>query len=154
MRARLLAGICLLFFAQRAVGDNLKTEYGKKNDQAQMISLVVLLSGDAAAAGKPVAVIGAVKFEFEGTQVCLSKEDIRYAVSTNCLWLRVDFAALGATEDQLASFNGEFVLLEGVFDPTDKGPFALQSGALHHVSRLLAWEREVPDRAPESKPDR
>ena len=41
--------------------------------------------------------------------------------------------------EELQRYNGEYVIIEGVFDMYDKGHFAMFQGAFHDVDRYELW---------------
>lgn len=103
--------------------------------QFAKVSIVNLIAEPKKYHNKSVRVIGASQIAFEGSEVCLSKDDLLFQISSNCLYLKFDIKT-----DNLTSFNGKYVLIEGVFDAKDKGHGSLNSGTIKEVTRYYLWE--------------
>lgn len=117
-----------------------RPDFGKVDHEAQKASLVSLIATPDRFHGKVVRVEGPFRVEFEGNVICLHTEDLRNYISKNCVWLHIDFEALGSTPKSLSKHNGKHVLLEGTFNKEDNGHRDCCSGSIEHVSRVMIIE--------------
>ena len=125
MKIRVLLLLLLTFFAKTLSA-------GEPTD----VSLIQLIANPKEYDGKLVRVGGVVNFEFEGDAIYLHKDDIRYCLTKNGLWL--DTQSM-----QKKKLNGKYVSVEGIFNATSKGHMGLWSGTLQRISRMgLLPERE------------
>ena len=93
--------------------------------------------------GKVVRLIGVSFIKFESNGIYLSKEHLNNGVTKNALWLSFDFKAIGKTEEELSKYNGQYVLVEGVFNIDDKGHMGLKSGSIEKITRFDPWEKLI-----------
>jgi hypothetical protein len=121
----LLAGLCFGF--------------GTANQQAESISLMQLIVNPEKYNGKLVQVIGIANIEFEDNGIFFTKEHYLNRIYKNALWIEPNYDALGATPEQLQKYNGEYVLMEGIFDMNHKGHFGAFSRALTKITRYQLW---------------
>jgi hypothetical protein len=101
------------------------------------VSIIQLVATPDKYHGHYVRVIGYVQLEFEGNAIYLSKDDERYGVYKNGLWLDMS----GEFEEDTKLYDGKFCLVEGTFDVANHGHMGLWSGAIENIKRLQAWER-------------
>jgi len=139
---RLVVIILLFFCFTTSISCSTTTYYeeGKNpaNQNAISISIVQLISNQIEYDGKIVRVIGVGNLAFEGNGVYLSRDDWKYGVTKNGLWI-----SLGeqATPDEIArKFNGKYVIIEGTFDMGNTGHMGLYSGAIIEITRYELWE--------------
>jgi hypothetical protein len=99
------------------------------------VSLIQLIAAPQEHAGKPVRVIGFVKIGFEHNAIYLHREDLDHGLSKNGLWLETSRPMM----QELIKLSGSYVLIEGVFDPDNRGHGGLFSGALTDISRVDVW---------------
>ena len=137
MKPLIVAIIALTLFTPSADAQ----EFGKEDSSASLVSMTSLLANPKGYEGDTIKVIGVLQIEFEGDELCSSKEALEHFVTMNCLALRVDPDQIGTDRETLAKANGEYVLVEGVFHPEDQGLWPLFSGALQKVHRIVLWER-------------
>src|SRR5258707_6462217 len=112
MKIRILALLLLTCFA--------KTLFA---DEPINVSLIQLIANPKEYDGKLVRVGGVASFEFEGNAIYLHKDDMRYCLTNNGLWL--DTWSLAKQK-----FNGKYVSVEAIFNGTLKGHMGLWSGSL------------------------
>jgi len=112
-------------------------------DEPINVSLIQLIANPKEYDGKFVRVGGFASFEFEGDAIYLHKDDMRYCLTKNGLWL--DTGSLGKQK-----FNGKYVSVEAIFNATSKGHMGLWSGSLQRISRmgLLPDREEKPTQQP------
>lgn len=103
------------------------------------VSIIELISNPSDYDGKPIRVIGVGNLEFEGDAIYLSKDDWKYNIFQNGLW--IDLGAISISYEEAVSFNGKFVIIEGVFDKDDKGHLSAWPGTIKEISRYQLWER-------------
>lgn len=104
------------------------------------VSIVNLISNPEKYDKQFVRVLGVSKLSFESNGIWLSKEHLKYSIHKNALWMRLDFDRLDKTEEELAQYNGTYVLIEGVFNANSHGHMSLYSGAIEKISRFEPWE--------------
>lgn len=125
-------------------------DFGVSKRTARDVAIVELIADGEKFDGEIVRVVGAIRIEFEGDQLCLSKEAIIYRVFKNCLALGFNYDVLELTRQDLEGVSGEYVLLEGKFRSRDQGHLSLSSGSIREVGRLLLWEQVMAEEADES----
>ena len=81
------------------------------------VSIIRLIATPEKYQGSYVRIIGFVRLEFEGNAIYLSKDDERYAVYRNGLWLNVP----GEVWANAKQYDGKFCLLEGTFNSANHG---------------------------------
>ena len=113
--------------------------FGDANQNAQSVSLIHLIATPSLYQGQLVRVIGYGKIEFEGTKICLHREDIEAGISENCLWMSIDHKALGSKNGKYMYVSPRHMLVEGVFDREETGHGGLNSGSIHSINRLEEW---------------
>lgn len=134
---RLATALALMvaFSATAAPPDTL----GEADQSVESVSIVALIANPEKYDGKPVRVIGAFRLEFEGTAICLHKDDLVNALSSNCLWITLDGARLGEGVGDLPDLNGNYVLVEGRFSKDDHGHMGMYPGAITGIWRTTDW---------------
>ena len=114
---------------------------GCKNQNLAEVSIIQLISSPNKYHNKRVRIIGVAKLEFEGDTICLSKEDLKYSVTKNCLWLSIDFEDMEFSREEYHNLNvnGKYSLIEGVFNKNYLGHMGLNSGSINNISRFAPW---------------
>ena len=115
------------------------SNFGEADHSAVDVSLINLIATPEKYHGKVVRVLGVLNLEFEGNHIWLSKEHWRNRVVKNSIWVSLNEAALGTTEKELSVFNGQYVIVEGVFNKDNHGHMGLSSGAIENITRLAEW---------------
>jgi hypothetical protein len=107
------------------------------------VSLIHIIQQPDLYSGKPVRVVGVARVGMEATALYVSQDDLRNAVTKNALWLTLDPVKADTT------LNGKYVIVEGVFDPNNKGHLRMYSGAITEVKRMELWsDPEQKQKAP------
>jgi hypothetical protein len=102
------------------------------------VSMVQLIAEPKNYHGAAVRVIGFVKLDFEGTAIYLHKDDYKYGITKNGLWLEVtDEIYRKKTE-----IDQQYVLLEGKFNANEMGHMGRWSGSIQQISRLQIWNQK------------
>ena len=96
-------------------------------------SLIKLIAGSDELRGQSVRVIGYSVLRFESRALYVTEADYRNAVTKNALWLQFEI------QPEPAKFDECYVLVEGIFDPENRGHLQLYSGAIRDVSRIQVW---------------
>ncbi len=109
------------------------------NIRAIDVSMVRLLANPEEYDGKLVRVIGVGNLEFEGNFIALSKEDYTHCTD-NTIWL--EWGERAILYDEATAYNGEYVIVEGIYDKDDLGHFSLYCGAIKDISRYELWDLE------------
>ena len=79
------------------------------------VSMIQLIANPEKYDGKYVRVMGFLRLEFEGNGLYLHREDYEESLYKNGVWVHV--AEIVANRQ----FNMKYVLIEGTFDPKDRG---------------------------------
>lgn len=127
-------GIFLMISSSIALG------HGEANQFSTDISIIKLIATPEQYHGKQIRVIGAGSLEFEGNLICLSKDDLKHGITRNCLWLSISPESIGSNSKELESYNGKYVLVEGVFNSKENGHMGMASGAIEKINRYQVWE--------------
>ena len=107
------------------------------NPYAKDVTMIQLIATPEKYDGQLVRVIGVGNLEFEGNCISLSKEDLKYNVG-NSIWIELGKGAISYEEAQ--RYNGEYVIIEGVFDKDDCGHMDRFCGSIKNISRYDLWD--------------
>ena len=118
--------------------------FGEVNQDAVDVSLINLIATPNKFHGKIVRVIGVSNIEFESNVIYLTKKHLVNGATKNALWISLDFHAIGKTENELSKYNGQYVLVEGVFDKESYGHMGLMSGTIRKIKRFMPWPPPIP----------
>jgi hypothetical protein len=114
---------------------------GTPKNEAQDVSIIRLIAAPERFAGKLVRVIGYLNIEFEGDAIYLHEEDFRRSLCMNSLFVHADDDMM----TELKRLSGHYVLIEGIFDPSQTGHMGLSSGGVTKINRADAWTpRPIP----------
>ena len=108
---------------------------GTPRNEAEDVSIMRLIAAPERFAGKLVCVIGFLNIAFEGNAIYLHEEDFRRSLYMNSLFVHADDTMM----TQLKKLSGHYVLIQGIFDPSQKGHMGLSSGGITKISRADAW---------------
>jgi hypothetical protein len=112
------------------------------------VSLIQLIADPAEHHGKLISAVGFCWLEFEGNGLYVHREDFEHGVYANALWLD-----LGWPEpEEYLGLSGEYVLVEGIFDATQRGHGGLFSGEVKEVRRMMRWPPRRITTDPEKAP--
>ena len=111
-------------------------KHNPANPDAIHVSMLQLISTPEKYDGKLVRVIGVGNIGFEDNCISLSKEDWKY-MTGNEIWL--EFSELATPYEDAVKYNGEYVIIEGVYNKENRGHMGLFHGAIEHVSRYQLW---------------
>ena len=98
------------------------------------VSMVQLLAHPRRYDGRRIMVEGVGCLEFEGTALYLTMGDYENIVGKNSVWLNF----YHGDEDSFNVVNGEsgeYVLVEGIFNRSNKGHYDMHSGAIERITR-------------------
>ena len=107
------------------------------NQYAKNVTLVQLIATPQKYDGQLVRVIGVGNLEFEENCISLSREDLIYGVGNS---IRIEFGERAISYDEAKEFNGEYVIVEGVFDKDDRGHTDRFCGSIKNISRYELWD--------------
>lgn len=102
-------------------------------EEVQAVSLIQLISNPNQYKGSYIRVCGFLRLEFEGNGLYLHCEDYEQSLTRNGLWVDVP----GSTKKE--NVDLKYVIIEGTFDPEDKGHMGLWSGAIKDIKRVDLW---------------
>ncbi len=109
---------------------------GTVRNEAHDVSIIRLIAAPQDYAKKVVRVVGYLNIGFEGNAIYLHEEDFKRGLTTNGLWID----AKPEMMKELEKLRGQYVVVEGVFDPTDSGHMGLFSAAIADITRADAWK--------------
>ena len=115
-------------------------QYGEPKNGVKSLSLIALIANPDKYDGEFVRVEGSFRLEFEGSAICVSKDDLNYRIEKNCLTFNVDQDLLKSSD--IIQLNGHYVLVEGIFDSKDTGHFGINSGCIKKIWRIMSLEYE------------
>ena len=95
-------------------------------------SLVSVLASPGEYHEQQITVFGYVHFEFEGSRLCLRKEDSEIPITSNCFWLD----ASARSSEELDAAQDSYAFVRGTFDSTDHGHRGAYQGAFHSLDLL------------------
>jgi hypothetical protein len=117
---------------------------GTANNEAHDVSIVRLIASPQDYARKLVRVVGYVSIGFEGDAIYLHEEDFKRSLTTNALWLQ----AKPEMMKELSKLSRQYIVLEGVFDPSDAGHLGLFSGTIRDITRADSWPQRTATVSP------
>ena len=103
------------------------------SNYAVSVSMTELIATPERYHGVKVRLIAVGNLEFEGNYISTDKEAWENH-TTDKIWIELG-EELEPYYERLQRYNGEYVIIEGVFNMYDKGHFAMFQGALHDVDR-------------------
>lgn len=130
-----VAGILTSISRRSEDSSSVAISVGEVRYDAVDVSMIRLIAAPQEYAKKVIRVHGYLNVEFEGNAVYLHEEDFTHALTSNALWIDAKPEIMNG----LQQLSGQYVLLEGIFDPTHHGHLSLYSGALLDISRGDAW---------------
>lgn len=118
----------------------IESGYGDSPNSANMyaenVTMIELITTPEKYDGKLVRVKGVGNLEFEENCIYLSKEDRKYGTD-NCIWIGLGKRA--TPYEEAIKYNGEYVILEGIFDKDDCGHMNMFCGSIKNISRYELW---------------
>ena len=112
-------------------------------------SLITLIARPELYDGKPVRVVGFIRFEFEGNALYMSRADYENNVTRNGLWIDPPPGFRSFNGPVKAKPNSQYALVEAIFSARNRGHMGMWSGALEHVTRLDGLPFPKPIRLPD-----
>jgi hypothetical protein len=116
------------------------------NQEPISVSLIQLISNPNQFEGKRVRVKGYLHLKFEDYSLYLSQADADYLIGRNSLWIemgsQVQLQMVGkegglVPPDHINQLDCRYVLIEGIFNESNKGHMGAHSGALAQVNRMM-----------------
>lgn len=103
------------------------------SNYAVSVSMTELIATPERYHGVKVRLTAVGNLEFEGNYITTDKEAWENYTNDR-IWIELS-EELEPYYERLQRYNGEYVIIEGVFDMYDKGHFEMFQGALHDVDR-------------------
>ena len=103
------------------------------SNYAVSVSMTELIATPERYHGVKVRLTAVGNLEFEGNYITTDKEAWENYTNDR-IWIELG-EELEPYYERLQRYNGEYVIIEGVFDMYDKGHFGMFQGALHDVDR-------------------
>lgn len=107
------------------------------NQSTKKVTMIQLIANPEKYDGQLVRVIGVGNLEFENNCISLSKEDLKYRTG-NSIWIELGEKAISYEEAK--QYNGEYVIVEGIFDKDDCGHLNNFCGSIKNISRYELWD--------------
>ena len=104
-----------------------------ESDYAVGVSMAELIATPERYHGVKVRLVAVGNLDFEGNCISASKEAWENYTNDR-IWIELS-EQLAPHAERLRRYNGEYVIIEGVFNMYDKGHFDMFQGALHNVTR-------------------
>lgn len=98
------------------------------------VSLIRLIARPEQYNNIPVRVKGFLNIEFEGDALYLYKDDYQSGVDKNGIWIEIPEDAILRT--RIKACSKKYVIIEGLFDASNRGHMNLFSGSLKAVTRV------------------
>ena len=124
-------------YQDKSVESGYSETQNSANQYAKDVTMIQLIATPEKYDGQLVRVIGVGNLEFEGNCISLSKEDLKYGIG-NSIWIELGEKAISYEEAQ--QYNGEYVIIEGVFDQDDCGHMDMFCGSIKNISRYDLWD--------------
>lgn len=99
------------------------------------VSMTALLTQPEKYHLQKVRIEGVGNIEFEGNSVYLNKEAWKYRLDNSRLSLDIDFPNAVVTLARARQLNGDYVVIEGIFDMDWRWHGGLRSGGITHITR-------------------
>lgn len=119
----------------------IKSGYGEKpnsaNQYAKDVTMIQLITTPEKYDGELVRVKGVSSFGFEESAIYLNKEDFKYYIH-NSIWIELGERAI--SYEEAFQYNGEYVIIEGIFDKDDCGHLGMHQGSIKNINRLELWD--------------
>ncbi len=132
---------CVCFGIKLFKNNLIESGYGESpnsaNQYATDVTMIQLIATPGKYDGQLIRVIGVGNLEFEGNCISLTKEDLKYGVG-NSIWIELGEKAISYEEAK--QYNGEYVIVEGVFDKDDCGHMGMFCGSIKNISRYELWD--------------
>jgi hypothetical protein len=140
---RVVLGMTLLSVGATAPGYTQMTGYypkGGADIDADDVSLIQLIANPQIYDGKIVRITGFLHLEFEGNVIYLHREDFRYGLTKNGIWLNTP---KDMTKNQMKVVNDQYVICTARFVARMHGHMGMNSGEVTDVSRLQVWSADA-----------
>ncbi len=119
----------------------IKSGYGETrnsaNQYAKGVTMIQLIATPEKYDGELVRVKGVSSFDFEESCISLSKEDFKYRLG-NSIWIELGERAI--SYEEAYQYNGEYVIVEGIFDKDDCGHMGMHQGSIKNINRFELWD--------------
>lgn len=97
------------------------------------VSIIELIATPNKFNGQHVRLIGYAVFGFEVSGIFLSANDSKHSIMKNALWISLNQIEF----NKYKKLNEQYILLEGIFNSSEKGHFGMYSGAIESVNRIM-----------------
>lgn len=101
--------------------------------QYKSVELTSLVSNPQMYNGKQVKVKGFLKLAFEGNIIYSRKQEYEQRIDSNSLWVDISRKQMDST---YRSYNKSNVIIDGVFDMTNKGHMGGFKGAITNITKI------------------
>jgi hypothetical protein len=112
------------------------TEWSTAGSAPPYVSLVEVISSKTTFHGRDIRLSGFLSLQDEACGLYLSKDDARYGLTKNGVWVGFSTNLLSAMD--VMKFNNRYVTLAGRFDMHDRGHMGLWSGTVCEITALAS----------------
>lgn len=124
---------CVMIISELSEGGTFSAKPGESQPTAIDVSIISLITNPKKYDGKLVKVSGVGCIEADGNALYLSKEDYKYIVQKNAVFL--DFTNAAVNKDDAMKLNGKYVYIEGIFNADNNGVSDLYTGAIENIKK-------------------
>ena len=107
-----------------------------------LVSPVQVIANPTMFDGKRLQLLGFMHLEFEGNGIYISREDYEYGMDKNGLWLEIP----KSDPMHCNEVNDSYVIIDGVFNATNKGHMGFFSGAIENITLCKRWAKDKSQR--------
>jgi starvation-inducible outer membrane lipoprotein len=137
-----VVALLLLVFLLSSCGFDHDSSLNKAEYGVIEVSIIQLIANPSDYHGQKVRVEGVGHIAFERCGLFLGKDDRKYSICANGLWLELGEKATPFKKAR--RYNGKYVLVEGTFDMENKGHLGMYSGAIVDVTRYVYFSWLYP----------
>jgi hypothetical protein len=120
-------------------GDTAAGQVERKPEKRAFVSLVDLIAQKDAFHNRAVAASGFLVLEDEYCGLFLSREDARYGITKNGVW--VGFSSNLLASMDVRSFGEQYVFVSGTFDKQEQGHMGAWSGKIGNIDTIRRLKR-------------
>lgn len=132
--------VIILLFYHNGLFINIYNVLSYNEGNISDVSLINLISTPKDFNKKRIRLEGVFEYKFESHGIYLTRDDYDYGITKNAVWLDIDDEMYSQRSEELNKMNGEYVIVEGVFNSDENGHFDMYSGSIENVTRIELWK--------------
>ena len=110
--------------------------FTNNDNKIYYISLINIIANPDQFNNKHIRVIGVSRIEFENNAIYISRESYDNYLSKNGLWIEFGENYPKENIQAFKKYNGQYVVVEGIYDMKNKGHMDAFSGAIKRITRF------------------